>query len=90
MPEMHPPPPPPLDPPMPCGIVLHRATLFLISFCRLSYRTHVEKSRRPSMKINENLEIEEQLWLVESVLTLLILTICINFFTELKLTTWGN
>ena len=37
------------------------------------------------MKVKENLETKEQLRLVAAVLT-----ICINFFTELKLTSWGN
>ena len=45
----------------------------------------------PSMKVKENLEMEGKLQLVEAVwYNLLILAICINFFTELKLTTWGN
>ena len=44
------------------------------------------------MEVKDNLEMEEQLQLFEAVveLTLLFLTICIKFFTDLKLTNWGN
>ena len=38
------------------------------------------------MKVKENVETEEQLWLVEAVLY----NLPCYFFTELKLTTWGN
>ena len=41
----------------------HKFAISCSQFCRFTYRSHV-KSRRPSMKVKESLETEEQLRLV--------------------------
>ena len=51
-----------------------------------------KKSRRPFMKVKENLEIEEQLQLLRLfyITYLVIFDHLHQLLTELMLTTWGN